>query len=857
MIAPGSLLGPYEILANLGSGGMGVVYKARDVRLGRPVAIKVLPADVAGDDDRLRRFEQEARAVSALNHPNILIVHDIGSHEGLPYIVSELLEGETLRRQLAAGSVPIRRALDYAMQMATGLAAAHDKGIVHRDLKPENLFLTDDHRIKILDFGLARITRPETASADVTDVPTETVVTEAVMGTVSYMSPEQIRGLTADRRSDVFSFGIILYELVTGTRPFKGETSVDTMTAILTKDPLDVPNPFRTLPQPLARIIEHCLQKRPEERFQSARDVLFALETFSSLPNTDSVVGRTHGTLRARVALFALGLLAASGAAGFFIAQRIAVPPAVDPVFQQLTARRGFVFSARFTPDGQSVVYGAAWDGRTVELFITRASRAESIALPSPSADVLAVSPSGELALSLGRGYVTGFASAGTLARGAAGAAPREILDDVQDADWDGNEELAIIRRVGGQHRLEWPIGRVVHSTAGWISQLRLSPERDLVGFLAHPVHGDDRGAVAVIDRQGAMRILSDGWASLNGLAWSSSTREVWFSASRGSVRRELFGVSLAGKVRSLWQGPGSVTLYDVAPDGRLLLGQESLRSIVSGVAPGERDERYLSWTDFSLGHDLSNDGRTVLLSEGGVGTSPLYDAYLRRMDGSPATRLGEGQPMALSPDQKWVLILRLTSPPELLLLPTRAGSPRRLPRGRIQEYSYVASWFPDGKRVLFQGREGTGRDRLYAQSVDGGEPVAITPEGVHLTIFTDPISPDGRRVAALDHEGRVRLYSVEDHTATAVPGLAAGEAPLLWSRDGNSLFTVERLGAARMRVNKVDLRTRRKTLIRDIAPPIAGLMSLLHVQAAMDASAYIYSYWQRLSDLYVVDGIR
>ena len=215
MIATGSLLGPYEILSTLGSGGMGVVYSARDVRLGRPVAIKVLPADVAGDEDRLRRFEKEARAVSALNHPNILIVHDIGTHEGLPYIVSELLEGETLRRQLASGAVPIRKALDYAMQIATGLAAAHDKGIVHRDLKPENLFLTDDHRIKILDFGLARITRPETAVADVSDAPTETVVTEAgaVMGTVAYMSPEQIRGLPADRRSDVFSFGIILYQL--------------------------------------------------------------------------------------------------------------------------------------------------------------------------------------------------------------------------------------------------------------------------------------------------------------------------------------------------------------------------------------------------------------------------------------------------------------------------------------------------------------------------------------------------------------------------------------------------------------------------------------------------------------------
>jgi Tol biopolymer transport system component len=538
------------------------------------------------------------------------------------------------------------------------------------------------------------------------------------------------------------------------------------------------------------------------------------------------------------------------------IARGITVPPAANPVFHQLTARRGFVFSARFTPDGQSVVYGAAWDGRPVELFTTRASRAESSPLPISSADVLSVSPSGELAISLGRQYVNGFASSGTLARGAVGTAPREIAEDVQDADWDGDQDLVITRRVGGQHRLEWPIGRVLQSTAGWISHPRLSPNRDLVAFFEHPLHGDDRGAVAVIDRQGARRILSDGWASMNGLAWSPSTGEVWFTATRSGTRRELFGVSLAGEVRSLWRGPGSLTLYDVAPDGRVLLGQESLRSIVAGLAPGARDERDLSWTDFSLGHDLSDDGRTVLLSEGGVGTGPLYDAYLRRMDGSPATRLGEGQPMALSPDQKWVLILMLTSPPELLLVPTRAGSPRRLPRGRIQEYSYVASWFPDGSRVLFQGRESSGRERLYAQSVDGGEPVAITLEGVHLPIFTDPISPNGATVAAFGPDERVRLYGVGGG-ATIVPGLAVGEAPLLWSRDGNSLFTVERQGAARMRLNKVDLRTQRKTFVRDIAPPVAGLMSIIHVQAAMDTSAYIYSYWQRLTDLYVVNGVR
>ena len=858
MIAPGSLLGPYEILATIGSGGMGVVYQARDSRLGRLVAIKVLPADFAGNEDRLRRFEKEARAASALNHPNILVVHDTGTHEGLPYIVSELLEGETLRKQLARGPVPIRKALDYAIQIANGLACAHDKGIVHRDLKPENLFLTDDHRVKILDFGLARATRPEPVSGDVSDLRTETVLTEAgtLIGTVAYMAPEQIRGLAADRRSDVFSLGVVLYELFIGARPFKGDTPVDTMTAILTNDPFDLPASIRDLPEPLARVIVHCLEKKPEERFQSARDVLFALETFAGLPTQVVRAGLTPRK-KGSIALLAVAVVALAGAAGFVLARWTAVPPATMPVFHQLTARHGFIFSARFTPDGQSVVYGAAWDGRPAELFTTRTSRAESSPLPIPSADVLSVSPSGELAISLGRHYVDGFASAGTLARGTPGTTPREILEDVQDADWDGDTDLAITRRVGGQHRLEWPIGRVLRTTTGWLSHPRLSPNKDFVAFLEHPLYGDDRGAVAVVDRQGTLRTLSDGWASVNGLAWSSSTNEVWFTAARGGTRRELFGVSLGGKVRPVLREPGSVMLYDIAPDGRLLLGQETMRSVVSGRAPGEREERDLSWTDFSLGHDLSNDGHTVLLSEGGVGTGPLYDVYLRSMDGSPATRLGEGQPMALSPDQKWVLTLMLTSPPELLLLPTRAGNPRRLARGKIQEYAYAASWFPDSKRVMFQGREAAGESRLYAQYVDGGEPIAIAPEGAHLPIFNDAISPDGRTIAAFDRDERVRLYSVEGGAAPIVPALAVGEAPLSWSSDGSALFTVERLSPTRMRVNKLDLKSQRKTVVWDLAPPVAGLMSILHVHPAMDARAYIYSYWQRLSDLFLVEGLR
>jgi len=282
-LSPGIRLGPYEILDPIGAGGMGEVYRARDTRLGREVAIKVLPESMSADSDRLRRFEQEARAASALNHPNILTVHDFGQQNGSPYVVSELLEGETLRGRLVAGALSARKATDYATQIAQGLAAAHEKGIVHRDLKPENLFVTKDGRVKILDFGLAKLTRPEVPSTPLTEVPTSPAETEpgVVMGTVGYMSPEQVRGQPTDHRSDIFAFGAILYEMLTGRRAFRGISPADTMSAILKDEPEFSPA-HPDAPPALEHIVRRCLEKSPQERFQSARDLAFALRETSS-----------------------------------------------------------------------------------------------------------------------------------------------------------------------------------------------------------------------------------------------------------------------------------------------------------------------------------------------------------------------------------------------------------------------------------------------------------------------------------------------------------------------------------------------------------------------------------------------
>ncbi|HKQ97875.1 MAG TPA: serine/threonine-protein kinase, partial [Candidatus Polarisedimenticolia bacterium] len=288
-LAPGTTLGPYTIVGPLGAGGMGEVYRARDARLQRDVAIKVLPPALVADPERLRRFEQEARAAGQLNHPNIVVVYDTGTHAGTPYVVEELLEGDTLRGRLAGGAIPARKAIDYARQIALGLAAAHQRGIVHRDLKPENLFVTPDGRVKILDFGLAKLVRPEMSGGipaeALTSAPTA-AGTDAgvVLGTVGYMSPEQVRGQPADHRTDIFSFGSILYEMLSGRRAWSAPSSVETMNAILKEDPPDLGRSVADLPPGLERIVQHCLEKSPDERFQSARDLGFQLEALSAIP---------------------------------------------------------------------------------------------------------------------------------------------------------------------------------------------------------------------------------------------------------------------------------------------------------------------------------------------------------------------------------------------------------------------------------------------------------------------------------------------------------------------------------------------------------------------------------------------
>src|SRR5271154_6670975 len=370
----GTRLGPYEVLAPIGAGGMGEVYRARDSRLGREVALKILPAAFASDPDRVRRFEQEGRAAAALNHPNIVVIYDSGSEGGVFYVATELLEGETLRERLAGAALPVRKAIDYAIQTARGLAAAHSKGITHRDIKPENLFLTKDGLVKILDFGLAKQSGTKPSGSHPTELATQPIETNpgVVLGTAGYMSPEQVRGQVADARSDLFSLGVVLYEMVSGKRAFSGESGVEVMNAILKQDP---PELDAALPPVLDRMIRRCLEKKPEERFESARDLAFALESISGTSSGTQRVPEKPARRYGRMVALAAGALLLVGA-GVVAGRRGS--RTLSPSFQRLTFRRGFIDNGRFANGGKTIAYSASWDGNPSHVYTTQAENPES-----------------------------------------------------------------------------------------------------------------------------------------------------------------------------------------------------------------------------------------------------------------------------------------------------------------------------------------------------------------------------------------------------------------------------------------------------------------------------------------------
>ena len=839
---------------------MGEVYRARDERLKRDVAIKVLPASYSQDADRLRRFEQEAQAAGALNHPNITAVYDLGAHDGAPYIVTELLEGETLRARLAGGAFAVRKAIEYSVQIAKGLAAAHEKGIVHRDLKPENLFLTKDGRVKILDFGLAKLTEIEGSGGQQTNLPTASAGTEpgVVMGTLGYMSPEQVKGHPADQRSDLFSVGAILYEMLSGSRAFHRDSAAETISAILREEPPDLSTTNRNVQPGLERIVRHCLEKNPEERFYSARDLAFDLEALSGLSGTSEAAAKFPGA-RSRPSwrLFAGAVLAAALAGGTlaYLAARRGERPA--PAFHQITFRRGSIWNARFGSDGKTVLYSAAWDGGATEIHLGRTDGQDSRPFGLKGADVLAVAPSGDVAVVLGAKRSGAFTRVGMLARAGAtgGGAPREILENVEFADFppDGRD-LAVVRLVSGRRRLEYPVGKALVETTGWIGEPRFSPRGDRIAFLDHPVDGDDGGAVALVDLAGKKSTLTPVFASAKGLAWSPDGSEIWFTAAETGGNRALRAVRPSGRLRVLLAGAGAFTLQDVSRDGRVLTTHDLTRVGFVARGPADPRERDLSWFDWSLLADLSEDGRTALFSESGEGGGAGYSVFIRGTDGSPAVRLGEGEAFSLSPDGKRVLaLLHPTADQQLVIYPTGAGEPNllSLPNLRVR----AAIWLADSRRFLMTAAEPGHDSRVYLGDSDGGAPRPLTPEGYRAPRGVGLI--DGRRFLTRGPSEKVYVHSIEGGAPVPVPGISPADVILgPGAKDGTAY--VRRGADLPARIARLDLASGREEPYRDLVPADpTGIVDLVTIRITRDGRSYASSYGRVLSDLYLVEGLK
>jgi hypothetical protein len=855
-LSAGTKLGPHEIVSQLGAGGMGEVYRARDQRLGRDVAVKVLPASFSSDASRLRRFEQEARAAAALSHPNILAVYDVGTQNGSPYIISELLEGNSLRERLRPGPLPLRKAIDYAAQIARGLGAAHEKGIVHRDLKPENIFITHDGRVKILDFGLAKLIHGETLQENQTITQTVHSDPGTVLGTVGYMSPEQVRGKPADARSDLFSFGAILYEMLSGKRAFHGESAAETMSAIVREEPPELTETNRNVPPALERIVHHCLEKNPVERFQSASDVGFALEALSDASGSGPslrALPESRKNARLLPLMVAVAVVVAL-AIGYLAGGR--TKPVSAPVYHRLTFQRGTVFSARFAPDGHTIVYAASWNGSPVRLYSITAELPESRAFDLDSGNLLAISRSGEMALAV-KGTLSRHRMLhdATLARmPVAGGAPREVLTDVEYADWDAKDNLAVVRSAEGKHRLEYPVGKVLYETPGWISHIRISRSGDKIAFLDHPVWPDDRGSVAVVDLTGKVTTLSSGWESVQGVAWSPRDDEIWFTGTRIGTGNQLYAVSLSSKERLLMRVPGGTTLEDVSPDGRILVDFDKSRVGLWGHSGADAKDRDLTWFNISFPADISVDGKTVVMWEASDPAGPNYCVGIRRTDGSPTVRLGEGYAAGISPDGKWVISILPGNVEHMVLLNTGAGEPRRLNIPDIEHFTQSQDpvFFPDGKRVLANSNVAAHASRAYVVDIESGKARPITPEG----ILANAPSPDGKFVAGTDAEERLTIYPVDGGQPRFVPG-ASELTPLRWSSDGSAIYAVH-YGEDPMNIYRINVATGRKQVVGKIEPPTeAGILDSTGVKITPDGKSYVYGYRQILSDLYIVSGIR
>ncbi len=864
-IPVGTRLGPYEVRSTIGAGGMGEVYRARDTRLGRDVAIKILPQRLSANVQLKERFEREARAISSLNHARICTLHDVGNQDGLDFLVMEYLEGESLAERLRRGPLPLKETLKTGTEVCEALEVAHRHGIIHRDLKPGNIMLTKGG-VKLMDFGLAKVGLSGTSGVDVNapllsaaqtfgegDTISPLTTDGQVLGTIQYMSPEQIEGKQADERSDIFALGAILYEMATGKRPFEGKSQLSVASAILEKNPEPISSLRKELTPPeFERIVNACLAKNPDDRFQSARDVRLQLQWTADLPSQIAQAGRSAPapSLAIRVAPWAIAALLAFALAGLFFLGGRHKP---EPQYTMVTFREGTLEAARFSHDGQTIVYSGVWEGQPQQVYTYRVGRPESRELGIPSASLASVSASDELAVFHDCELVFVLDCGGTLATvSLGGGSPRDMTGHVAYADWNPDGKQLVLSRVSAEGALlEFPLGHLLYQQkTGWLGHPRFSTDGKTIAFENHPSPADE-GTVDVVDVSGNHKVLSKGWVSIEGLAWSPNGTEVWFASnSRHSGWADTIrAVTPSGKERVILTLP-SVRLHDIASDGRVLLSRENWRGQLRGYFPGDKDEHPYSWMDASNPSGISTDGRIISFVETGELWSIAGEsqAYFRSTDGSPPVSIGAGTAV-VSPDGKWIATSSRASH-KLVLQPVGLGEPRELPTTGLAEFEHL-SWSDDGRFVAYEGKTTQNEWNAYVQPAAGGPPKLVQP-GARNSY--PKISPNGGMVALKKDRGGINLSRLDESPPTAVHGVMESEYPIRFADEGRSLLVADP-SEGKLGLTLVELASGKRTYWKRFNIHLTGFGESAVVTPDLKYYAYLDS--RMASILYVVDNLR
>jgi dipeptidyl aminopeptidase/acylaminoacyl peptidase len=781
---PGTRLGPYEIVAPLGAGGMGEVWRARDTKLDREVALKFLPESFADDPERLARFEREAKVLASLNHPGIAAIYGFHEYDEHRFLAMELVPGEDLAERLNRGSIPFSDAAGIARQLAEALEVAHEQGIVHRDLKPANIKLTPDGKVKILDFGLAKALDPAAISGpgrDATMSPTITslgTVAGVILGTAAYMSPEQARGKSVDKRADIWAFGCVLYEMLTGKLAFHGDTVSDTLAAVLTRDP-DWSALPQAVPVRVRELMERCLRKDAKERLRDIGDARFEL----ARGQVPVPVPKSSPRWIPLAAGFAVVAALAGGA---IVGRRSA--HTTSPVYRPLTFGRGFVHSARFAPDRQTVIYGAAFEGRPLTLYSTRTDGFESRAIDLPSADIAGISNDGQMALLLGRHHQGSWLRVGTLAQvGLSGGTPRELLENVYDADISADgKQFAVVVQDREEQVLQYPVGKELFRTHGWISQPRIAPDGKRVAFVDHRVLGDDLGEVKLAGADGKIALLGPERQYAQGVCWTPDGRDVLYTVGDDEGGGTMFRVAPGGAPHLLLRVPSLIRVQDVAADGHVLILTDDTWVTLAGQLAGDTGERIYSWWAHDAATGISADGTSFAGSTASIVVNGEYALFLRRGD-APPVQLGMGLAMGLTPDGKFVLTTSLASGgAQLVMRPVGAGEPKTLKLGdialRLGSHARVST-SSDGRKLAFVGSKKGSGSAAWVMDVDGA-PIKVSTEGATAAV----ISPDGSKIVVGDPARG--MYVVGANGQVPIRGAPKSDVPLAWSSDGNSVLS-------------------------------------------------------------------